>query len=357
MAILAEARQWFEQWIGAVATAVDGVAGRFMRRRSVELDENADGSFTAQLAVPKDGSRPAPLSFRLDRDAPQPTLSADWKAALDGSRVEVRLQPDHVVSRLLDFPSQAADFLDGMIRAQVDRLTPWSVTDAIVGWASPQPVAKDRIEVAFCATSAAKVDPLIRLVTTLGCASVAVSAPAVGSDGAPLRVTLLDRQLRGLAGPRVSRLLRISLASTAIAAAASLLLNFYLGSWLQSEQDDLQHLISQRRAALRLDANGDSSGFGLLAKRKQTTPSSVMVLEALSRVLPDTTYVMELRIEGSKVQVAGMTQDAPSLIRLLEQSPQFTRATFFAPTTRAASELAERFHVEANITAYFGSGS
>ena len=108
---------------------------------------------------------------------------------------------------------------------------------------------------------------------------------------------------------------------------------------------------------MRLEANGTASGLGLLAKRKQATPSSVMVLEALSRALPDSTYVTELRIEGDKVQVVGMTQDAPTLIRLLEQSPQFTRATFFAPTTRAANEPGERFHIEAHITAYFGSGT
>jgi general secretion pathway protein L len=356
MALLAEARQWFEQWIGAVAIAVDGAAGRFVRKRNIQLDENADGSFTANIAASKDGRVPAALSLRLDQDSPQPALPADWKAAFDGSRIEVRLQPAYVVSRLLDFPSQATDFLDGMVRAQVDRLTPWTAAEAVFGWGSPQPVSNDRIEVAFSATSAAKVDPLLRLARTVGAASIVVSAPAVGSDGAPLQVALLDRQLRGLAGPQVPRLLRIGLVSTGIAAAAALLLNIYLGGSLQSQQEDLQRQISQRRAALRIGANGET-GIGLLAKRKQTTPSSVMVLEALSRVLPDTTYVTELRIEGSKVQVVGMTQDAPSLIRLLEQSPQFTRATFFAPTTHAANESAERFHVEANVTAYFGSGS
>ena len=108
---------------------------------------------------------------------------------------------------------------------------------------------------------------------------------------------------------------------------------------------------------MRLDPNSTGSGLGLLAKRKQATPSSVVVLEAISRVLPDSTYVTELRIDGNKVQVVGMTQDAPSLISLMEQSPQFTRATFFAPTTRAANEPGERFHIEAHITAYFGSGT
>jgi general secretion pathway protein L len=82
-----------------------------------------------------------------------------------------------------------------------------------------------------------------------------------------------------------------------------------------------------------------------------------MVLEAVSRAVPDTTYVTELRIEGDKVQVVGLTQDAPPLIRLMEQSPQFSRATFFAPTTRDQNEAGDRFHIEAHITPHFGSGS
>jgi general secretion pathway protein L len=87
----------------------------------------------------------------------------------------------------------------------------------------------------------------------------------------------------------------------------------------------------------------------MLDRRKQETPATVIVLEALSAVLPDHTYVTELRVEGNRLQVIGVTQDAPGLIRLIEQSPHFTRATFFAPTTRSPSDPGERFHIEARI--------
>jgi len=356
MALISDAKSFLTEWIEAVSRAIDAMAGRFGCAPRIELAEHDDGTFTASASNAKGGADLPDLSFRFDGEAPHPPLPETWNVAFRGSRIEALLRADHVMTHQLDFPSKAVDFLDGMIRAQVDRLTPWSANDAVFGWGAPAPAANDRIEVSFAATSREKVAPLLRFAETVGAASVAILAPADGS--APIK--LLDRPLRSVIGAAVNvpRLLRGILLSSALAAAASLLVSAYLGGSLQSELDDLQQHIAQRRAALRLGTNGPSSGLGLLARRKQTTPSSVMVLEAISRALPDSTYVTELRIEGDKIQIVGMTQDAPSLISLIEQSsPQFTRATFFAPTTHAANEPGERFHIEAHITAYFGSGS
>jgi hypothetical protein len=75
----------------------------------------------------------------------------------------------------------------------------------------------------------------------------------------------------------------------------------------------------------------------------------VIVLEALSQLLPDHTYVTELHLAGNKLQIVGITRDAPSLIPLIEQSQHFTRATFYAPTTRAPSDPGERFHIETRV--------
>jgi general secretion pathway protein L len=359
MTMMSEFKALFGDWIAAVTDAIEGVAGRVVRSRRILLDQAADGVFTARM-IPAQNRQALPdVSFRFDGKRTDPPLPPDWVAALRGSRIEAQLPSGDVMACRLDFPGQAGDFLDGMIRAQVDRLTPWSVNDAAFGWSAPVAVANERIELIFAATSKAKVKPLLRLAQAMDAASVAgFGAAAVGTEP-PVRIKLLDQPLQSAVGATLSipRLLRAVLLGAGVAAAASLLIAVYLENTMQSRQADLQRQISQRRAALRLDANGAGSALGLLAKRKQTTPSSIMVLEAISRALPDSTYVTELRIEGDKVQVVGMTQDAPSLIRLMEQSPQFTRATFFAPTTHAANEPGERFHIEAHLNAYFGSGT
>jgi general secretion pathway protein L len=358
--MISELKELFAEWIAAVARAIHWIAGRFMQQRQISLIEGDDNTFTAKTAPVRKGVALPDVSFRLLEGRPTPAFTADWEAAFGGASVEFLLKPEHILFRSLDFPRRAVEFLDGMIRAQIDRLTPWTANEAVFGWSPPSDIANERIRLTLAATSKSKIQPLLQLASNLGAASVSAFAEPPPGDGAPAKLKVFDTPLQSAMGRRmdVPRLLRIILLGAGLAAAASLVLAAYAGNMLDAEQQQLLHQIAERRASLRLGQTAaGGSALSLLAKRKQTTPSSVMVLEAISRVLPDSTYVTELRIEGDKVQVVGISQDAPSLIRLMEQSPQFSRATFFAPTTRAQNDPGERFHIEVHLTPYFGSGT
>jgi general secretion pathway protein L len=165
------------------------------------------------------------------------------------------------------------------------------------------------------------------------------------------RVKVFEQKARGhLDAARLSRALMITLAVAAVAALLAVISAAYVADSLGAQESELARQISQRRAAIRGGSDGgDRSPIAALERRKYETPASVIVLDALSQVLPDHTYVTELHLAGAKLQIAGITRDAPSLIPLIEQSEHFARATFYAPTTRSPSDPGERFHIEARI--------
>ncbi len=75
----------------------------------------------------------------------------------------------------------------------------------------------------------------------------------------------------------------------------------------------------------------------------------MILVEALSRALPDTAYLTDLEIEGREVRIAGKS-NATALIRILEESPQFENVRFSAPTTREATETVETFSIIAHAS-------
>jgi general secretion pathway protein L len=263
------------------------------------------------------------------------------------------LRPTRFMFRPLELPKRAAEFLDGIVRAQIDRLTPWTVGEAVYSWTPPTEAGNERIQLTVAATARAQVTPYVQALADLGAASIVVSTvPQDAVAGAnPLKV--FEQQTRGsFEITRIRRILMLVLAAAAATAVISIGVSSIAADSLDSEQQDLSSQISKRRAAMRLGQDGGSAQR-MLERRKQTTAASVIVLEALSKVLPDHTFVTEMRVEGGKVQVTGLTRDAPSLIRLIEQSPHFERATFFAPTTQSPGEPGERFHIEARIKPHF----
>jgi general secretion pathway protein L len=350
-------RAEYGTWIASVTEAVVTARGRVSKQPVVRLMETAGNTFTLHMtALPKQVA-PADVQFALGEGGLDQPLPEPWTSALKGARVEVELRATRFLERPLELPRRASEFLDAMIRSQIDRLTPWTAGDAVFCWTAPVDIGNDRIKVNVIATPKAKLHPLIQSIEDWGVGSVVLDVRLdTTAPGGPGSVRLLERRLSGtLDAARIRSILNAVLLGAVGMAVLAFVVGDFVGARIDAEQQQLAAKIAGHRSAMRLgDAAGSETAQNLLARRKQLTPSAVMALEALSKILPDDTYVTELRIEKDKIQIAGITQDAPALVKLIEQSPLFSRATFFAPTTRAANDPGERFHVEARLQPSFG---
>ena len=349
MTFLRQIGEAYAGWMDGVAAAATALLGRLTAPPKVRLIEQAAGVFALQPA--RGGAQAMPLTIANGIAACSPEAAAK----VSGSRVELALRPDRFFFRPLEAPKRAAEFLDGVVRAQIDRITPWSVNEAAFGWNAPVEIANERITVTVAAAPRAQLVPLTQALDALGAKSVAVSTAL--PDQTP--ITVFDESAADAAEARsVRRKLSAALLALALLAGSALAADIVVGNRLRDRQNDIAQRIAERRGLLRAGADAAAnSALAQLERRKNASPASVIVLEALSNALPDNTYVTELRVEGTKVQVVGFTSDAPSLIRLIERSPHFSRATFFAPTTRAPSDPGDRFHIEAQIKPVFSPPS
>jgi general secretion pathway protein L len=337
----------FSRWIDRVAGGMMSARSRLISARVVRLVENADGAFTL-FSVGAGASHTERVRVVNGKLVGLPAETAE--SQLRSSHVELVLEPGRFIFRPLELPRRAGEFLDGIVRAQIDRLTPWSAQDAAFGYSKPTDLGNDRLAVTVAATARGLIAPLLNTLAGLAPDYIAVSTVAESGGGAAAIKVLEQKGGDELRIGRLRRLLAIIVVAAGLLAGAAIVAETIIGDTLQARQDDVVNRIAAHRATLRakLDSGSDSELAGL-ERRKHETPSSVIVLEALSRIFPDHTYVTELRIVGDKVQVVGVTRDAPSLIRLIEQSAYFTRATFFAPTTRSPSQSGDNFHIEAQI--------
>jgi general secretion pathway protein L len=346
----------FSRWIDSVAETVNSTFDRLRSRRQVQLIEEEQDTFTLhELGNVKNSSLPD-HRIRIVGGSIVETLPQNWTAVLRGSRIELILRPSRFLFRPLELPKRAAEYLEGIVRSQIDRLTPWNANEAVYSWTPPVDAPNDRIQLMIAATARAMVAPYLHAVANLNAASIAIATVQLNSDSTPSPIKFLEHRMRSAIDVRRIRLILMAIfLLSGLSAAASIGVSAIASDNLGAERQELLRKISARKAAMRNFFEG--SGLQSLERRKQTTPSSVIALEALSALLPDDTYVTELRIDGEKLQIVGITTNAPSLIRLIEQSPHFARATFFAPTTRSAGAAKEQFHIEARINPVFTVGS
>ena len=325
--------RWFDARLNDAADGLAALSERLRPRRRVLFVEQADGTLWSPAAAGRlEGGR---LAF------------AGTPPSLKGAEVEFRLSPQRFVFRELELPARAAEFLDGVVRAQIDRLTPWRAGEAAFGWSAPRPGGSDRILVTVAATKQETLAPLL----DIGAETVLVTTSREEDSAAIAVVTQ-----RARASSRQGRwrfALTAALAFSLVCGVAALAAEFTLGASLSDEADNLSASLDQRRAALlRRQHASDNPEAQALNARKRANPSATVVLEALSRAIPDDAYLTQMQLKGDKVEIAGLAADAAVLVKHIEQSPHFSRATFTAPTTRSGEER-ESFRIEAHVAPLF----
>lgn len=99
--------------------------------------------------------------------------------------------------------------------------------------------------------------------------------------------------------------------------------------------------------ALRDRMDALASEYKFPVDQKNALPSTFLLVNQLTKLLPDDTWVSNLDVAGSDVQVQGETGSSSKLIELMENSGFLKEASHKSLLTQIPGTTVERFHIAA----------
>jgi general secretion pathway protein L len=335
----------WDAFIDAVAVSLEKSFSRFARSRQVTLVERENNHFDVSL---ENGSDVQSLgTMVIGGDGGLSSEDRRAAAAIKGANVSLVLRSNRFLIRDLPLPPRASSFMEPIIRNQIDRLTPWTSDRAMFGHVVREETASTLV-VTVASTDRMELEPLVTAVTALKPRALTAYVDASVVDRSPKIALSTQWRFGVIRRHTLQKLLSIALLATLI--GLSIFSAYAL--WVKGQYDErfetAQAEIARRRASLRV-VDPSKDGEVALFARKIRGPVLTIVVEELSRLMPDDTYLSEIEVDGEKVRVTGTSRGATALIGLIEKSPEFSNAVFFAPTTRGPRDAGERFHIEATI--------
>ena len=191
-----------------------------------------------------------------------------------------------------------------------------------------------------------------------GYASLGV--PLMGVIKPEFPLTLLPKEMKKKERP-IGKFLIIFLVSLAI------LVGFYqTAKDFYKYRDKLRNLdgeIKKRKPEvetiekLQKQRESISKELSELEKIRSEEFSKIEMLKELTRLLPPTAWVWNLKYNGKEIEISGFADSASDLIPLLDKSPFFDKVEFMAPVTKEkmirpeGPQDKERFRIKARIEA------
>ena len=352
--------QW---WRGELAALVPSAPrAAIARRRMRPVLVFAGDRATLWRAVNEEGqpvmqpSREVSLADDDDGSAAMASLPRTGRAP----RVVVSLVPQDCLRKRLTLPAAVEENLAQALAYDLDRHTPFKPEelyfDASVIDRNP---ARGTITVDLAAARRTAVDPALKHVAAWGAEVVAV-VPDTPANAGQSRLNLLPREMR-TTRPLMRRfdvwVPIVLLGLLAIAAAA-------IPLWQKRhyvQQLDLETNDARARAAvsenLRTVLNARVGDYNFALERKYAFPGALAVVDTVSRILPDDTWLTQFEIKtlakGKETQrdvmLRGETANAGRLVQLFEESQMFTQAAQRGPTTKIQPGPGEIFDLGAQL--------
>ena len=137
-----------------------------------------------------------------------------------------------------------------------------------------------------------------------------------------------------------------------LAAAAAVLWILAVYAWNQAGESEVkaweEHVATLEPAAARAAGlRRKIEGLAVpIAEANAHDPAEMLdTLRELTRLLPETTRVVDLRIDGAAVLFSGLGTDVQKLIALLEASNKFEGVKFTSPIVRKEGSAIDRFEI------------
>jgi general secretion pathway protein L len=298
------------------------------------------------------------------------TLGAQGRAALDaifagnaGAReVTLALAPKLVLRRRVTLPAAVDESLRATIGYDLDRLTPFKpeevAFDAVV---AERDSARRTIGVDLVAVRRRTLDQALAQARAFGADVVAV-VDGSPRDAAESKINLLDPEDRSGGG----RFLRWQVLVPLAVLVALFVAALAVPLWQKREYAiammntaDEAAIRAQQSDRLRTELDRMVGQYNFALERKYTTPGVAQVLNELSALLPDDTWLTHFEVKSMirgkvtqrEVYMRGDSANAGKLISLLENATLVGNATPRSPTTKLNPGPGESFDIGAQLKA------
>jgi general secretion pathway protein L len=286
----------------------------------------------------------------LDTHQPE-ALPPELLSQTRGSAFEI-LVPDAAVQqhRLDVLPAESLPYVDKVVSHRIESLFPWPTADVLHS-TTIESRPDGNLDVIVRATSRSAIAPALAAAEAAGAGEISVANESGYADGKRLTPIVASTGPQKEAQQKYAGMIARYAVIALIVLAATFLGWMTFNGWsLSSSIAELDQAIAERRVILQRSSNASASGEnqGLEAK-KRLTPLVVLVLDELSSILPDDTYLTELSLEAGHLRISGVSGNPAELVPLLEGSGHFKNASFSAPATRIAGSTTDRFSIDAIV--------